>query len=53
MSDTMIYYVQQLLGAAPAGYELVEYIFSGCLLILLCFSAVSMISGLFRWIGGL
>lgn len=53
MTETIIYYVQQLLGAVPSGYEPLEYIFAGCILVLLCFSAVSMISGIFKWIGGL
>lgn len=52
-SNSVLYYVQQLLGEAPAGYEIIEYIFAGCLLVLLCFSAVSLISSVFKWIGGM
>lgn len=51
--DTVIGYVRELLGAVPAGYEPLEYIVSGFVLVMLCMSAVSMISGLFKWIGGL
>lgn len=48
-----ITYVQELLGAAPAGYEPLEYVISGALLVILCMSGLNMISGIFRWIGGM
>lgn len=46
-------YIQTVLGSPPAGAEFFEYIFAGCLLLIVCVSAISMVSGLFRWIGGL
>lgn len=46
-------YVQELLGSAPAGYESLEYVVGSALLVILCMSAVNVIAGLFRWIGGL
>lgn len=46
-------YVSEILGPAPAGCEALEYIVAGCLLIMLCMSCVSFVSGLFKWIGGL
>lgn len=51
--ETVVQYVRDILGAVPAGYEPLEYIISGFILVMLCMSAVSMISGLFKWIGGL
>lgn len=53
MTSELITNVQQILGAAPAGCEPVEYMIAGALLLMLCMSAVSMISGIFRWIGGM
>lgn len=53
MTETLITYVQQILGAAPQGFESVEYIIAGALLLVLCMSAISMISGIFKWIGGM
>lgn len=53
MTETIYAYVEQLLGSPPAGYEPLLYIFSGAILVLLCFSAVAMISGIFKWIGGI
>ena len=49
----MITAIQNVIGAPPAGCEPMEYMFAGVLLLMLCMSAVSMISGLFKWIGGL
>ena len=46
-------YVSQILGSPPAGCEPLEYMIAGCLLVMLCMSCVSFISGLFKWIGGL
>lgn len=51
--DTVVSYVRDILGAAPAGFEPLEYMISGCILVLLCFSAVSLVSGIFKWIGGI
>ena len=45
--------VVQILGPAPAGLEPIVYITAAALLVILCMSAVSLISGLFRYIGGL
>lgn len=51
--DTIVYYVRDLLGAVPAGYEVIEYVVAGVVLVLLCSFAVSMISAIFKWIGGI
>lgn len=45
--------IQGILGTPPVGCEALEYIIAGALLLMLCMSAVSMISGIFRWIGGM
>lgn len=45
--------VSQIMGEAPPGLEAVEYMVAGALLVILCMSAVSMISGIFRFIGGM
>lgn len=45
--------VREVLGTAPAGMEAVEYLVAGALLVVLCMSAISMVSGLFRYIGGI
>lgn len=50
--ETMVFYVRQLLGPAPPGLECLEYILAGSLGLMLCFAAVSLIAGIFRWIGG-
>lgn len=50
---SLISSVQHILGPAPVGCEPVEYIVAGCLLVILCMSAVSMISGIFKFIGGM
>ena len=44
--------LRALIGAPPAGLEFLEYVFLGFLLIFLVYSAVSLISGIFKWIGG-
>lgn len=46
-------YIQEVLGSPPAGAEFFEYIFAGALLLVVVVSAISLVSGLFRWIGGL
>lgn len=53
MDDQIIVYVQEILGAAPAGLEPLEYVVASVLLVMLCMSAVNLISGIFRWIGGI
>ena len=50
--ETMLYYLREILGEPPAGFESIEYIVAACLVVLLSFAAVAMISGIFRWIGG-
>ena len=45
--------LQSILGSPPTGCESLEYIIAGALLLMICMSAVSMISGIFRWIGGM
>lgn len=45
--------VNEVMGAPPVGMEGVQYLVAGALLVVLCMSAVSMLSGLFRFIGGI
>lgn len=52
MSVNLVEELRVLIGAPPAGLEFLEYIFLGFLLIFLVYSAVSLISGIFKWIGG-
>lgn len=49
----LIINIQSVIGAPPVGCEALEYIIAGALLLMLCMSAISMISGIFRWIGGI
>lgn len=49
----LLSYVRQLIGAPPVGLEPLEYVFAGVLLIILASSAIAMISGIFKWIGGM
>lgn len=44
--------LRNLIGAAPSGYEFLEYLFAGFFLVFLVYSAVSVIASIFRWIGG-
>ena len=44
--------IQKLLGAPPAGYEWLQYLFVGVLLILMIDSCITFVSGLLRWVGG-
>ena len=44
--------LRDLIGAAPAGYEFVEYVFAGLFCLMLVQSCISLISGLFRKFGG-
>lgn len=52
MSVNLVEELRALIGVPPAGLEFLEYIFLGFLLIFLVYSAVSLISGIFKWIGG-
>lgn len=52
MSVNLVEELRALIGAPLAGFEFLEYIFLGFLLIFLVYSAVSLISGIFKWIGG-
>lgn len=49
----LLSYVRELMGAPPAGLESMEYVFAGVLLIILVSSAISLVSGIFKWIGGM
>lgn len=44
--------VQSLIGAPPVGYEWLEYLVVAVILIFLLDSLVTMIAGIFKWIGG-
>lgn len=44
--------IQSLIGAPPAGYEWLQYLVVVVLLIFLLDSLVTMIAGIFKWIGG-
>ena len=44
--------LRSLIGAAPAGYEGIEYVFVGLFALILVQSCVTFISGLFRIFGG-
>lgn len=44
--------LRALLGAAPAGFEYVEYIFSGLFCLSIVQSCITLISGLFRLFAG-
>lgn len=44
--------IQSLIGVPPAGYEFLEYLVVAVLLIFLLDSLVTMIAGIFKWIGG-
>lgn len=50
--DNFISELRALIGSPPIGYEWLEYVFMGVLCIFLCSSIVSLLSALFRWIGG-
>lgn len=49
----LLSYVRGLMGVPPVGLEPMEYVFAGVLLVILVSSAISVISGIFKWIGGL
>lgn len=44
--------IQRLIGSPPAGYEFLEYLVVAVILIFLLDSLVTMIAGIFKWIGG-
>lgn len=44
--------LRSLIGAAPAGFEYVEYIFVGLFGLMIVQSAITLISGLFRMFSG-
>ena len=44
--------IQSLIGSPPVGYEWMEYLFVGLLLILLADSAISLVAAVFKVIGG-
>ena len=44
--------LRELSGAAPAGYEFLEYLFVGFFALLIVQSAISFVSGLFRKFSG-
>lgn len=50
--DSLISQLRSLIGTPPAGLEFLEYLFLGFFLIFLVYSAVSVISAVFRWLGG-
>lgn len=43
--------IRSLIGAPPAGYEWLEYLIVGLILLWLLNSALSFVSGLMKWIG--
>ena len=50
--DSLVSQLRSLIGTPPAVLEFLEYLFLGFLLIFLVYSAVSVISAVFRWLGG-
>lgn len=44
--------IQALIGVPPAGYEWLQYLALVVILIFLLDSLVTMIAGIFKWIGG-
>lgn len=44
--------LRELIGAAPAGYEFLEYLFVGLFVLLIVQSCISFVSGLFRKFSG-
>lgn len=49
--DTFISDIRNIIGVPPSGLESLEYITATLLLVILCMSAVSLISSIFKWIG--
>lgn len=50
--NNIIYELNRLIGAPPQDVLFLQYLFAGCFLMFLVHSAVSLISGIFKWIGG-
>lgn len=44
--------ITELIGEVPAGYEIIAWILSGCILLFLIRSVFGIISSLLEWIGG-
>ena len=44
--------IQSLIGSPPAGSEFLEYLVVAVILIFLLDSLITMIAGIFKWIGG-
>ncbi len=44
--------LRALIGAAPEGYEFLEYIFVGLFVLMIVQSCISLVSGLFRIFSG-
>lgn len=44
--------LRALIGAPPAGFEFLEYLYTGLFTLMLVQSCISLISGLFRKFGG-
>ena len=44
--------LESLIGAPPAGFEWLEYLIVGLLLVLLIDSAISLVASVFKVIGG-
>ncbi len=44
--------IRSLIGAPPAGFEFLEYVFLGFLLVFLVCTAFNILASIFRWIGG-
>lgn len=50
--DIFVTEIQRLIGVPPAGYEWLQYLALVVILIFLLNSLVTMIAGIFKWIGG-
>ena len=44
--------IRRLIGSPPVGYEFLEYLVVALILIFLLDSLITMIAGIFKWIGG-
>ncbi len=44
--------LRALIGQPPAGYEFLEYLIAGFVLIFLVYSGVSVISAIIHWVSG-
>lgn len=44
--------LRELIGAAPVGYEFLEYLYVGLFALMIVQSAITLISGLFRKFSG-